>query len=179
MIFIVMTCGSQTDEEWRQHRREYQREYRWRKQEQMSAIARENWHLIRNEQDRERYARRKIARLHEELHDTNTVQGNIDTIPNNICPQKRVSIEAENGNHLQTITYDSHSHRNQTECMRDYERYYKRREQDQWKETKVEIQCLYPSQWIDKESEETIIVGMNNDNSIDGNVCEIDCTIIP
>ena len=36
-----------------------------------------------------------------------------------------------------------------------------------------------PSQWIDRESEETIIVGMNNDNLVDGNVCEMDCTIIP
>ena len=108
-----MTRGSQTDEERRKHRREYQREYKRRKQEQMSAIARENRCLIRNEQDRERYARRQIARLHEELHDTNTVEGNIDTIPNNICPQKWVSIEGENGNHLQTISYDSHSHRHE------------------------------------------------------------------
>lgn len=49
--------------------------------------------LICNEQDWERYARRQITRLHEELHDTNTIQGNIDTVPNNICSQKRVSIK--------------------------------------------------------------------------------------
>ena len=67
----------------------------------MSAIARENQHVIRNEQERERYARRQITRLHEELHDTNTVQGNIDTIPNNICTQKWDSVEGENENHLQ------------------------------------------------------------------------------
>lgn len=62
--------------------------------------------------------------------------------------------------------------------MSEYERYYKIREQDQRKETEGEIQSLYPSQRIGQESKGTTIVGMNNDNSVDGNMSEMDCTII-
>ena len=56
---------------------------------------------------------------------------------------------------------------------------YKRREQDQKNETEGEIQSLCPSWWIDKGSEETTIVGMDNDNLVDGNVSERDPRIIP
>ena len=66
---------------------------------------------------------------------------------------------------------------NQQERQRIKEE-YKRREQDQRNETKGEIQSLYPSQQIDKESEETSIVGMNNENLVDRNVSEMDCTKI-